>query len=168
VETSAVLNALRPLVVTDEMQTRFAALESRLSRGSSVLDYAVEIHCEHGVSGYAPNTVAVALFAWLRHRGDFARTLTSVIECGGDTDTVAAIAGGICGAEVGEDGIPQPWIDGICDWPRSVKYIRTVAAALNALPNQLPVPRLSCLGVLLRNAVFLIIVLSHGLRRLIP
>ncbi len=168
VETSAVLNALRPLVVTDEMQPRFAALESALSRGSSVLDYAVEIHCEHGVSGYAPNTVAVALFAWLRHRGDFARTLTSVIECGGDTDTVAAIAGGICGAEVGEDGIPQPWIDGICDWPRSVKYIRTVAAALNALPDQLPAPRLSCLGALLRNVLFLIIVLCHGLRRLIP
>jgi ADP-ribosylglycohydrolase len=44
----------------------------------------------------------------------------SVIECGGDTDTVAAITGGICGAEVGEAGIPAEWINRIRDWPRSV------------------------------------------------
>jgi ADP-ribosyl-[dinitrogen reductase] hydrolase len=89
-----------------------------------------------------------------------------VIVCGGDTDSVAAITGGICGAELGERGIPAAWLAGICDWPRSVNYIRTLAAAM-ADRSQSP-PRLFWPAVLLRNLLFLIIVLFHGLRRVLP
>lgn len=164
--THDILPALEKLILSDEMKTRFAALKTALSTQKSVRDYADEIGCGYGVSGFAPNTVAVALFAWLRHRCDFESAVRSVIQCGGDTDTVAAITGAICGAETGEPGIPHAWSGGIFEWPRSVNYIRRVADAL-ASGNR-HAPRYFWPAVLLRNLCFLVIVLLHGFRRMLP
>ncbi|MFZ2277603.1 MAG: ADP-ribosylglycohydrolase family protein [Prosthecobacter sp.] len=160
------LPVLEKLIVSDEMKSRFAALKTALSTQKSVLEYAVDIGCGYGVSGFAPNTVAVALFAWLRHRGDFETAVRSVIQCGGDTDTVAAITGAICGAETGEAGIPRAWIDAIFEWPRSVNYIRRVAQAL--VSGNRRAPRYFWPAVLLRNLFFLVIVILHGFRRMLP
>ena len=164
--THQALPILEKLIVSDEMKTRFAALKTSLSTQKSVLDYAMEIGCGYGVSGFAPNTVAVALFAWLRHRGDFETAVRSVIRCGGDTDTVAAITGAICGSETGEAGIPRSWIDGICEWPRSVNHLRRVADALASEERR--APRYFWPAVPLRNLIFLMIVILHGFRRMLP
>lgn len=168
VDTRNVMEVLKSFVTSEEMHSRWAKLEAGLSRGMSVPEYAAEIGCERGVTGFAPNTVAVAIFAWLRHRGEFERMVSNVIACGGDTDTVAAIAGGICGAEVGEAGIPKPWIDGICDWPRSVRYVRSLASSLTEQKAKVALPKLAWPAIPFRNLMFLLIVLAHGFRRLIP
>lgn len=164
--TQEALPALAKLIVSEEMKARFATLKTALSTQKSVLEYAEEIGCGYGVSGFAPNTVAVALFAWLRHRGDFESAVRSVIQCGGDTDTVAAITGAICGAETGEAGIPRAWIDGIFEWPRSVNYIRRVAQAL--VSGNRHAPRYFWPAILPRNLFFLVIVILHGFRRMLP
>ncbi len=166
IATEEVVSVLEALVTSEEMKTRFAALKVALAAKVTVSDYAARIGCERGVSGFAPNTVAVALFAWLRHRGQFEPALRSVIECGGDTDTISAITGGICGAETGEQGIPPEWLNGICDWPRSVQHLRDVAAALES--GATTVPRLFWPAILPRNVFFLAVVLLHGFRRLLP
>ena len=166
VSNAAVVSSLEALITSAEMKSRFEALKHALAAESRVLDFAAEIGCGHGVSGFAPNTVAVALYAWLRHRGDFQAALKTVIECGGDTDTVAAITGGICGADVGEKGIPSEWIDAICDWPCSIRHIRCVADSL--ADDGKPLPRVFWPFMLLRNAFFLAVVLTHGFRRLFP
>jgi len=164
--TTSVIDALTPLVVSSEMQNHWATLRHALNERLSVGDFAQRIGCQHGVSGFAPNTVAVAIYSWLRHRDDFAEALRAAIWCGGDTDTVAAITGGLCGAELGEEAIPTDWLDGINEWPRSVRYIRKVARALE-LANAKP-PRMFWPALPLRNLFFLIVVLLHGLRRLLP
>jgi ADP-ribosyl-[dinitrogen reductase] hydrolase len=164
--TQDALPILESLVFSAEMKTRFATLKTALDMQKSVLDYAAEIGCGHGVSGFAPNTVAVSLYAWLRHRGDFASVVRSVIQCGGDTDTVASITGAICGADTGEAGIPCAWIDGILEWPRSVAYIRQVATALAS--DRCHAPRYFWPAILLRNLFFLVIVILHGFRRMLP
>lgn len=161
-----ILGALEPLVQSEEMRMRFLALKTCLTQGVSVAYYAEKIGCSHGVSGFAPNTVAVALYAWLRHRGEFAEAIRAVIACGGDVDTVAAITGGICGAETDESGIPKPWITGICDWPRSVSYVHRVADALASGTQH--APQLFWPAIPSRNLLFLVIVLLHGFRRLLP
>src|SRR3712207_4124801 len=45
----------------------------------------------------------------LRHGTSFADVLRLVIDLGGDTDTVAAVAGGLAGAVHGMGGIPMRW-----------------------------------------------------------
>ncbi|MGY1690356.1 ADP-ribosylglycohydrolase family protein [Geodermatophilus sp. SYSU D01105] len=53
-------------------------------------------------------TLGQAVWA-LRHGRDFAEVMRLVIDLGGDTDTVAAVAGGLAGAVYGMGRIPARW-----------------------------------------------------------
>ena len=143
------------------------ALTSRLT----VTDFACSLGLERGVTGYVYHTVPVAVYAWVRHYGDFRGGLEAVLDCGGDTDTVGAIAGALAGATVGADGIPSSWLNGICDWPRSVNLLRRMADGLERQrQSQDPLGSVGYFwpAVLPRNLLFLIVVLLHGFRRLLP
>lgn len=108
---------------------------------------------------------------WLRHVDDFAGGVREIIEAGGDTDTTAAILGAILGARVGKGGIPEAWLNGIVEWPRSIQWIEQLGSALATKQNkhqECACPRYFVPGVILRNAVFLIAILAHGFRRLAP
>lgn len=139
--------------------------------GLSVTDFAKRLGLEKGVTGYAFHTAPVALYAWWRHRGDYRATLTAVLNCGGDTDTVGAIAGALAGADVGAVAIPRELVDSIIEWPRSMNWLLRLAdrlrqqAQVSAPAKALPVfwP-----AILPRNLVFLLVVLAHGFARLLP
>jgi hypothetical protein len=94
-----------------------------------------------------------------------------MIRCGGDTDTTAAIVGGIVGASVGKDGIPADWLDRLFEWPRTVAWMEQLAEQLDrtltAKKSETP-PRLPISGLLVRNAFFFTVVVGHVLRRLLP
>src|SRR3954470_15190261 len=57
-------------------------------------------------------TLGQAIWA-LRHGRDFAEVMRLVIDLGGDTDTVAAVAGGLAGAVFGIAGIPMRWTSAV-------------------------------------------------------
>ena len=44
--------------------------------------------------------------------------MRAVIQCGGDADTTGAIVGGIVGASVGREGIPEEWLDRLIEGAR--------------------------------------------------
>jgi hypothetical protein len=97
-----------------------------------------------------------------------------VIDLGGDADSTGAVVGGIVGATVGAGGIPQEWLDGLFEWPRSVHWMQQLAERLSgqfpsssstAIPGPLP---LFWPSLLPRNLFFLLIVLLSIFRRLLP
>ncbi|MBN1669776.1 MAG: ADP-ribosylglycohydrolase family protein [Kiritimatiellae bacterium] len=147
------------------------SLRGALEAGVPVDAFADTLGLARGVTGYIYHTVPVVLFAWHRHYGDFEAALTAVFRCGGDTDTTGAILGGLAGLTVGEDGIPVDWIRGIADWPRSTALLRRVADRLAERAGRsgpmAPV-RYFWPGLIVRNALFLAVVLGHGFRRLLP
>jgi poly(ADP-ribose) glycohydrolase ARH3 len=65
---------------------------------------------ELGVNITAPGSVPMALYNFVNSPFDFQNVLISSIICGGDTDTVACMAGAIVGAFLGVDKIPPNWI----------------------------------------------------------
>jgi ADP-ribosylglycohydrolase len=137
----------------------------------SVAGFADSIGAEKGISGYMYRTVPVSVYAWLKHYGDFRTTLESVLNCGGDTDTAGAITGALAGAICGESGIPDEWINRIWEFPRSVSVIRKAAERLAAqAKEEKSSASVSYLWpfILPRNIFFLILVLLHGFRRLLP
>ncbi len=153
----------------------FLDLSERLT--SSVLAeesteaFAAAIGQAHGVSGYTLHTVPVALHAWLSHYGDYRGAVVAAIRCGGDTDTIAAIAGGIAGAHCGPEGIPQEWRAGVWDWPRSMTWMTKLAGkAASAVASGQGERGLALFwpGLLVRNLFFLAVMLGHGFRRLLP
>lgn len=135
------------------------------------LSFAKSLGLDRGVSGYTYHTVPVVVHAWLSHPNDFRQAVITIIECGGDADTSAAIVGGIVGAGVGAAGIPAEWLDRILEYPRSVRWMRnlgeTLAKSLDENTVSTP-PGANPIAVVLRNLLFLGIVLSHGFRRLAP
>lgn len=142
-----------------------------VTQGHDTKAFAASLGLADGVSGYVCHSVPVAIHAWLAHPRDFRAAVMTVVECGGDTDTTAAMAGGIVGTAVGKAGIPDDWLGGLVDWPRSVSWMETLgtrlAAAMQSGTAARP-PVLPPWGVLPRNILFLVVVLLHGFRRLLP
>jgi ADP-ribosylglycohydrolase len=142
-----------------------------VAKGEETHRFAEHLGLRDHVTGYIFHTVPVALHAALRHPDDLRAAILACIACGGDTDTTAAIAGGIVGANVGSAGIPADWREGVRDAPRSVEWLERLALRLNGViasgRPQEPLP-LSVPALALRNLGFFSVVLYHGLRRVLP
>ena len=157
-----ILERLQTDIESDDLRNRFLKLTASLQAGESVEAYANSISKKPGfVSGFAPETACVAIYAWLRHRGDFRMTIESVVKAGGDTDTVGFVAGSIAGTECGSDGLVSDWLENLRDWPIHAGFIERITAGNKSRYPNWPLS-------LLRNMVFLLIVLTHGFRRLLP
>ncbi len=59
------------------------------------------------MSSEVTGSVCWSLYAFLRSPDDYWETICTAIGAGGDTDTTAAMAGGIVGARLGLKGLPQ-------------------------------------------------------------
>ena len=146
-----------------------ATMRAAFAGNEPVAEFARRIGAITGVSGYAWQSVPVAIYAAIRHRTDFTTALEEVIQCGGDTDTVGAITGALVGGRVGVGGIPAAWRKGIIDFPLFVPLLDSVAGRLAAEGDHHAAQVCYCwLFIPLRNLVFLAAVLVHGLRRLLP
>jgi ADP-ribosylglycohydrolase len=135
--------------------------------GESVARFADSIGSKKGISGYCYHTVPCVLQVWFRFGDDLERGLPEIIGAGGDTDTAAAILGGIVGARAGKEAIRTEWLDGILEWPRSVAWLERLGRSVADRSLSEP-PTYFWPAVLPRNLVFLLIVLAHGFRRLLP
>ncbi|SNR31079.1 ADP-ribosylglycohydrolase family protein [Blastococcus mobilis] len=87
-------------------------------------------------------TLGTAVWA-LRHGRDFADAMRLVIDLGGDTDTVACVAGGLAGAVFGMGGIPMRWSSAVHGWVPGfgdrrwgLADLQELAAALDGKPLQ--------------------------------
>ena len=140
-------------------------------RGETTGQFALALGCERGVTGYMYHSVPAALHAWFLHPRSLVAALQGVIRCGGDTDTVAAMTGAIVGAGVGKAGIPPQFLTDLWDWPRGVPWMEEVARrAADSTGRRVRNSALyiSPLWLLARSALFLLLVLGHGFRRLAP
>jgi len=156
----------------DELKEALKLVEAALRDDMTAEAVAAKLALNQGVTGYVVHTVAMSIFCWLRHPGDFRAAVEEVILLGGDTDTTGAITGALAGATLGASAIPQEWLNGIVEWPRSVRWMKRLAARLSSQllrkkEHARPL-RLFWPGLLLRNVVFTIAVLCHGFRRLLP
>lgn len=154
-----------------EMLTLIQQAITSVTAGQTTAEFALSLGLKNGITGYIYRTVPVVIHAWLRSQPDYRTGILEIIHCGGDTDTTAAILGGIMGAAGGKSSIPQVWLDDLIEWPRSVEWMTALGQRLAEVTHQgtrqpaLPLP---LWGVLIRNLVFLIVVILHGLRRLLP
>lgn len=133
--------------------------------------FVKSLGCIEGVSGYVYHSVPAVLHAWFLCPLDYARAVTALIRCGGDTDTMAAMLGAIIGAGVGRAGIPEKWIGDLIEWPRTVSWMEALAhkaVQASQLGKRSAAHPLSIAALALRNAAFFVLVLVHGIRRLLP
>lgn len=109
-----------------------------------------------GPTGYVVHTVNAALKIWRHHPNDIQKAIEAAILMGGDTDSVAAIVGGLIGAKTDlTKAIPDllNWMG----WP---------------LPDEImslsPSTKASFGRIWLTHAISLPIIIGYGFRRLLP
>jgi ADP-ribosylglycohydrolase len=83
--------------------------------------------CRVGFTAVEAVPPAVAIAATAR---TFEQAVTTAVRCGGDTDTVASMAGAIAGARFGAGAIPRHWYRRLEDGPRGRRYVEQLARQL--------------------------------------
>lgn len=167
-DRATIISKIREYADTTEWSDALSILTSSLEDNSSVTEFVTRLGFPHAISGYCVPSVITALFIWLRHRGDFATMIEQAVACVGDTDTIAAIMGGIAGAETKQWN--SDWTSNMRDEPYSMDYIRQLGDTLYLSQNQnhLALPSYRWWLRLPRNAIFFCIVITHGIRRIFP
>lgn len=123
---------------------------------------------EKGVLGYIYDTVPAVIQTWLHYRDNPVQGLNHLIALGGDTDTTGAIFGGIVGVRYGEQMFEQ--VSGTwCEPILTPKYFEKLSHQVKQESSSQNFAQIWQYPVtLLRNLLFLAIVLVHGFRRILP
>lgn len=166
-------NALKEALGDDdkELLKLVESVVRSVASGETTEEFVLASGWSKGVSGYMYQTVPAVLHAWLSHPDDYRSAVQAVIRCGGDTDTTAALVGGIVGAAVGKAGIPEEWQKALWEWPRTAHWIQQLGSSLHASASgvvEVKRHQLPAVGIVVRNGLFLSLVLMHGFRRLLP
>lgn len=155
----------------DELRQLVKAAVDSANENQDAREFCKQQNQSKGVGGYIYHTLPVVIQIVLRYSDNYEAAITQAILCGGDTDTVAAIIGGIVGTNVGTEGIPQNWITELKDWPRNRTYLHLLADELAAVKwDKKPgvTQWMDPIRLWIRNAFFMFWVLAHGFRRLLP
>jgi poly(ADP-ribose) glycohydrolase ARH3 len=123
-----VVTAAREAVETDEMRRQLDTVADLLPEP---LADPREIAEALGNGSTAPESVPAAVYAACR-TDDFREAVTFAVRCGGDTDTIAAMAGAIAGARHGRKAIPSSWLDVLEDGAYGRSHVERLAAGLAA------------------------------------
>jgi poly(ADP-ribose) glycohydrolase ARH3 len=82
-----------------------------------------------GNSAIGHKSVPTAIFAAASHMG-FEEAVSFAVRCGGDTDTLGAMAGALAGAAYGAASIPARWLDALENGHRGRRYVERLSGAL--------------------------------------
>lgn len=129
------------------------------------------LNCGDGVSGYIYHTFFAVLAVWLRAPFCFADGMERLMGWGGDADTTGAVYGALAGAAAGSVGIPEEWLKGIVDKPRSVSWVRSLSrvfysSSVKRSPER-PLP-LAWWQYFARTPLYWALILAHAIRRILP
>lgn len=130
------------------LQTMRASLTrfSDLLQDTSILSHSIDAvgggledgtSCEEmsltlGTGVDAHEAVPMAIYCFLSHPESYAKVIHEAVFLGGDTDTIACMAGAISGAFLGVSAIPSRWCDAIREDEYSGRTIETLADRLFA------------------------------------
>lgn len=164
------LEALQQLVAASKdatLREKLQQLQGFLEQQRSPRAVARHFGWQQGISGFiVPTTIAVC-YCFLRYPSNFVRAVESAIGLGGDTDSVAALVGGLVGAHVGYAKLPTSLVNRINFGPHDRKWIKQMADRLMYWPHGVDdlhdAPSLSSDPIMqvLRNLCLLPVILLH-------
>ncbi|MHC5038524.1 MAG: ADP-ribosylglycohydrolase family protein, partial [Planctomycetota bacterium] len=105
-EPERYLSRLFDFCTEEEFRQRLATAKSWLDREPS----PAEVRSRLGTSILAHESAVTGVHAFVRHGNDFQAMADAIIDLGGDTDTIGAMAGGIFGACHGTGALPPSLI----------------------------------------------------------
>ncbi len=153
------------------IKEKFEQLRPFLANGRSPSAVARHFEWDYGISGLIVPTVVMATYCFLRYPTNFERAVKSSISLGGDTDSVAAIVGGLVGAHIGFLKLPTKLVERICFTTHGSAWIEEMAERFSHWPHGVDdlhyAPALPSYPLMqvLRNLLMLMLVLFHQILR---
>lgn len=88
---------------------------------------AIRVAAVLGNDSRSFHSVPAAFYSFLAHPEDPEQALITAVSLGGDTDTIAAMAGALCGAYRGAEAWPDRWMGALEQGPRGRDYVTGLA-----------------------------------------
>jgi poly(ADP-ribose) glycohydrolase ARH3 len=130
---AAALNQEPPLAAALEAATT-SELKNRLTKAVELLDSRpapAELAAALGNRTTGHESVPTAIYSAVAH-GSVETAITFAVRCGGDTDTIGAMAGAIAGARAGRQAMPSRWLDALEQGPKGRRYLERLTERLVA------------------------------------
>ncbi len=162
------ISASKEAAIRDKLIELTPFLES--SRSPSAV--ARHFGWESGISGFIVPTTVMATYCFLRYPTNFDRAIRATVRLGGDTDSIAAIVGGLVGAHIGFDKLPKDLVARIKVAPHDAEWISEMAVRLSHWPHGVddlhfaPALPSNPLMQVFRNLLMLVLILVHLAMRL--
>lgn len=121
------LDAALQVATTPELKLRLREAARLLHVGPEPAELAA-------VLGNRPTgleSVPAAIYAAVAHES-VETAVTFAVRCGGDTDTIGAMAGAIAAARTGASTIPSDWLDALEEGPKGRRLVESLADQLAA------------------------------------
>ncbi len=131
----ATLETLAPLCKDETLRKSVTQLIPFLREGRSPRAVARHFGWHHGISGYVLPSTVMSAYCFLRYPTSYRRAVESSIMLGGDTDSVAAIVGGLVGAHIGYANLPSELTRKINMVPHDGAWIAEMADRLAVWPH---------------------------------
>lgn len=106
-------------------------LEARLSPRRA----AKELGWSRGMTKHILPTTVMAIYCFLRFPASFERAVKSALLLAGHNDALVATVGGLIGAHVGVQKLPEQLHDFLGDWPHNREWIESLATRLSDWPH---------------------------------
>jgi len=113
-------DALEAVVETEELAAQLKRARTAGGEELGALGSSVTAH----------RSVPTAVACFARYPRSYPDAVGTAILLGGDTDTIAAMAGAISGAFLGRHAIPKRWLTALEGGPKGRTYIQDLAAKL--------------------------------------
>ena len=172
IDSAAALEQLIAGSKEDLLKQKLEQLRPFLAAGRSPSAVARHFGWDTGISGFIVPTTVMACYCFLRYPTNFDRAVQSSIGLGGDTDSVAAIVGGLVGAHVGYEKLPARLVEQLNVPPQNAAWIAEMAERLSHWPHGVDdlhfAPALSSdpLLQIIRNLWMLFLVIVHLILRI--
>lgn len=106
-------------------------LESRMSPRKA----AMALGWTRGMNKHIVPTTVMAIYCFLRFPSSFERAVKSALLLAGHNDALVATVGGLVGAHVGVQKLPEELHDFLGDWPHNRQWIENLATRLSDWPH---------------------------------
>jgi ADP-ribosylglycohydrolase len=111
---------------TKKFAVALDVIQDGLARGATCAQISELL----GTGVTAQEAVPMALYCFLRHAGSYPDVIHHAVFIGGDTDTIACMAGAMSGAYLGAEAIPAAWRDAVREEKWSARAIEALADRL--------------------------------------
>jgi ADP-ribosylglycohydrolase len=140
VQAAAIAAALRgeDIAAASRTAAHTPVMREQLNRADRLLGGAFhpdEVAVELGNSAAGHRSVPTAIFAAVAQPG-FEDAVSFAVRCGGDADTLGAMAGAIAGARHGASAIPRRWLDALEGGERGRRHVEGLGRALSAAAGE--------------------------------